>query len=380
MQSDPSSQSLAQTRTKKRPRTDSFDNEIALALTGLTDIPSISVARDPKYYQVNGDCKIRVGNTLFSIHRSLFEPDFLAFQSMLQLNSASGLTDENPIILARDTAEHFRALCWALYALSNSLTPEQTEGNSIELLTDLAFISHKYQLATIQSWSMNAIRRKCDHDICLWDNEKSYLIHCPDHLLSILLRLFVLYDETALQLLVTNSWITRLTSELPLSAFSTAFEFAEDNKLRTFLGQLYYARLTVADHESRHATFPQVNFPLQELEERHVQRIMRGSWALSNAWQNLLLSLPSLPAHSGCQQHDSKCIPEWKKLWASASTRGSVSDIRSKLRYIRDCLVNASYYGNGRISLGCITAGQSIVVPLIEKVELAFPDYFLGPE
>ncbi|KAJ7334735.1 hypothetical protein DFH08DRAFT_706917, partial [Mycena albidolilacea] len=81
--------------------------------------------RDPVYYKTSGDCKIRVDDALFCIHRFLLEQDSPMFQTMFQLPQGGvepqGLTDENPIVLVGDTVEQVRALCWALYALQAQL-------------------------------------------------------------------------------------------------------------------------------------------------------------------------------------------------------------------------------------------------------------------
>ncbi|KAJ7471832.1 hypothetical protein FB451DRAFT_1251115 [Mycena latifolia] len=198
-----------------------------------------------------------------------------------------GTSDDDPIVLTGDTVEEFRSLCWALYALPDELAKADTTPDAyMEKLAQVATLSHKYQLASFQSWSMTLIRRHCVRPSGSALMKSPYLNNCPPHLLPLLICLSILYGEDGLLTSVTEAWVVRLTTPanaprslfapkpLPISAFSRALAFAEHNSLRSFLGQLYYARLQVAHRDSGTST---LEFPFGDLETQHLQPILRGS-------------------------------------------------------------------------------------------------------
>jgi len=90
---------------------------------------SLSIpTRDADYYISDGNTVLLVENILFKVHRSTLTKDKSTFDTMFSLPSDSssdssmtvgpeGESDDNPIHLQGDTAEEFRALLWALYAL-----------------------------------------------------------------------------------------------------------------------------------------------------------------------------------------------------------------------------------------------------------------------
>ncbi|KAJ7730866.1 hypothetical protein DFH07DRAFT_968986 [Mycena maculata] len=343
----------------------------------------VQVVRDPEYYKPSGDCKIRVEDTLFNIHRFLLERDSSAFETMFQLpqgmEKPQGSSDDDPIVLMGDTAEEFRALCWALYALPDEIVKESTATNSVKKLARVAVISHKYQLAAFQSWSLGSIRGRC--------TPGGYLRTCPSHLLPIILRPLILCREDSLVDTVVDVWLYRLSNlkqtgfianfhaydPLPVSAFSDAITFAEENQLRQFLGRLYYARLAVAHRDSKMPTSSLIKFPFGDLEHRHQQRILRGSWSLSAYWQHLITEKPSLQRN--CPSSSTNCRPEWNSIWQDATAHGGATDILFKLRYIRDQI--PSHRQN--MTEGCANKGKAIIESLITQLEVALPDHFLGP-
>lgn len=206
----------------------------------------------------------------------------------------------------------------------------------------------------------------------------TFLMTCPPHLLPLLLRLSILYGDDALLKRIIDAWVSRLTttslsspSYLPVAEFSTALRSAEDNNLRDFLGQLYYARLRIAHLDS---VTPHTDFPFQDLEPRHLGRILRGSWSLSTMWQKLRPELPPSPGVR-CVHHSYECVPEWNRLWAEAGTKEGAADVKRKLNWVH----NSLRHGEMRITLHCAERGKAIVKTLKKQVDQALPDYFLGP-
>jgi hypothetical protein len=199
-----------------------------------------------------------------------------------------------------------------------------------------------------------------------------------------------MYEDDALLNRIINAWVFRFGSSpesysyLPSSAFSTALRSAEEHHLRGFLGQLYYAMLRI---ESSESSFPRIDFPssFQGLELRHLQRVLRGSWSLSNAWQSLLSYPPELPASARCQpiEHVTFCKREWIELWGKASAEGGAPDIQCKLNWIKAYL--DSHYPDdmnglgGDIERSCANTAKGVIESLTAQVDQALPEYFLGP-
>ncbi|KAJ7034711.1 hypothetical protein C8F04DRAFT_559659 [Mycena alexandri] len=381
--------------TRKRG---SFDADADV--TSNKKAKSAQVVRDSVFYKPGGDCKIRVEDTVFCIHRFLLERDSATFQTMFELpqgiEKPQGSTDGDPIVLAGDTLEEFRALCWALYAFPNEIVDENEDRKSLEKLANLAMIAHKYQLGAFQSWSMTAIRKKCH-------TPDGALESCPSRLLPTIIRLSLRYHDDALKSRVISAWISRLSnatsplpsfSPLPTSEFSDALEFAEENSLRQFLGKLYYAKLIVAHRDLDKSVFPSVNFPFEGLDPRHMQRILRGSWSLSAYWQHLSCSKAVLPGASCI--HGLRCQAKRTASWALAEQEGP-TDVLGRLKLINDSLfgvhskkfVDSSDSDDsefvdkqgGRLiaKFPCAKKESEILKSLITQLEGALPDYFLGP-
>ncbi|KAI0648161.1 hypothetical protein C8Q79DRAFT_1008509 [Trametes meyenii] len=129
--------------------------------------------RDPAYYIADGNSVLLVEHTLFRVHRSVLTKDKSAFETMFQLAGEAdsarsdtsmtapqeGESDDNPIHLQGDTADEFRALLWALYALPHELTTAMSGEADCTLLVNLARITHKYQFRSIMTWALAALNQ-----------------------------------------------------------------------------------------------------------------------------------------------------------------------------------------------------------------------------
>ncbi|KAJ6604174.1 hypothetical protein DFH09DRAFT_1121866 [Mycena vulgaris] len=72
--------------------------------------------RDPDFYVEDGDCVLRVENTLFKVSGSLFSRNSMVFRNLFLLDGElllAGTSDQFPIRV-RGTAENSRVLCWLL--------------------------------------------------------------------------------------------------------------------------------------------------------------------------------------------------------------------------------------------------------------------------
>ncbi|KIP10202.1 hypothetical protein PHLGIDRAFT_65999 [Phlebiopsis gigantea 11061_1 CR5-6] len=138
---------------------------------GMLSLSIPGPSRDPTYYIFDGNSVLLVESTLFRVHRSTLTKDRSAFETMFQLSSETdssrsessvtiameGESDDNPIRLQGDTADEFRALLWALYALPHELLIAMTpEANSAQLVA-LARITNKYQFRSLEQWALGAL-------------------------------------------------------------------------------------------------------------------------------------------------------------------------------------------------------------------------------
>ncbi|KAI0826848.1 hypothetical protein BC628DRAFT_1338692 [Trametes gibbosa] len=128
-------------------------------------------SRDSAYYINDGNSVLLVENTLFKVHRSVLTRDKSAFETMFQLSGETdsarsdssmtttqeGESDDNPIRLQGDTADEFRALLWALYALPHELTLAMSSEADCTQLVSLVRITHKYQFRSVMTWALSAL-------------------------------------------------------------------------------------------------------------------------------------------------------------------------------------------------------------------------------
>ncbi|KAJ7640163.1 hypothetical protein B0H17DRAFT_1105921 [Mycena rosella] len=109
----------ASSPARRRTRPNSFDADPDVTLIDVDPATSVAkIIRDSVHYNTSGDCKIRVKDTLFCIHRFLPERASSTFQTMFQLpqgaENPQDSSDDDPIVLTGDTVEEFCILCWAL--------------------------------------------------------------------------------------------------------------------------------------------------------------------------------------------------------------------------------------------------------------------------
>ncbi|KAJ7475196.1 hypothetical protein B0H11DRAFT_2034482 [Mycena galericulata] len=363
---------------RKRARTDSYtaDADTTLLDEDAGGVPE-KIIQDPQYYFIDGDCKIRVENTLFSIHRFLLARDSSVLETMFQLPQGTekpqGLSDEDPIVLVGDTAEQFHALCWALYAMPDEITKQRTNKSSIDKLANVAAISHKYHLATYHTWAMSSIKKRCTNF--------DYLSSCSlDHLTS-LVGLFILCADAALVKFAQKAWITRLECVAPSSAeFLHALDFAEKHDLRHFLGQVYYTHVTSSDVEGIQTVSSSiaVKFPYApNMSPERLQCSLLGYWSLSSYWRRLALTQPELPRPVNCtiHMHTNHCVRGWKSAWQAAENVGGACDVVAKLKFIQKIYGVA---GSG-VHPTCVPRGDEVIQLLITGLEATLPDHFLGP-
>ncbi|KAF7364778.1 BTB domain-containing protein [Mycena venus] len=94
-----------------------------------------SLVNDDKYFFDDGDCMFIVGGFLFKLHRLFLSRDpESVFRDMFRIpqGSTTAGNELDPIPLTEDSADDFRALCWALYALPGEIQLQNDSEANIE--------------------------------------------------------------------------------------------------------------------------------------------------------------------------------------------------------------------------------------------------------
>ncbi|EGN98550.1 hypothetical protein SERLA73DRAFT_183611 [Serpula lacrymans var. lacrymans S7.3] len=279
--------------------------------------------RDPVYYISDGNTVLLVETTLFKVHRSTLTKDKSTFDSMFSLDSdlrsssgqsssssvtagAEGESDDNPIRLQGDTADEFRALLWALYALPHELTVALTpKANHLQLF-NLSRITHKYQFRSIEAWALTALTNyytRPSHSPSLDTSDEPSLVQ--------LTELASLCEQRDLLEAATVRWKRQLACGKDVGL---AIGVAERLNLRGLLGLAYHAML-LQGREHWDAD------PLLTRSQR--VRLLSGHYALGRLWERLPNEPPTL-AHSprctgGAQV---RCNQAWAALWRSTLDMG----------------------------------------------------------
>ncbi|KAJ7719596.1 hypothetical protein B0H16DRAFT_1336563 [Mycena metata] len=135
--------------------------------------------KDNTYFLEDGDCVFIVEGTLFKLHKwSLCRDPESMFHGMFSLPQTTSAQSMEPIPLS-DTANDFRALCWALYALPCEIQDQNDSGTDISRLVAVANMSHKYSLPAFEKWALSMIWQH-------FQPRGDYLTDCPQKMLDMM--------------------------------------------------------------------------------------------------------------------------------------------------------------------------------------------------
>ncbi|KDQ17856.1 hypothetical protein BOTBODRAFT_171570 [Botryobasidium botryosum FD-172 SS1] len=133
----------------------------------VENTPPNPVKRHPEYYFHDGSVIILVEDTLFKVHRSMLVKDSSIFGSMFSLpppesngKQFEGQSDDNPLVLQGETAVRFERLLWSLYALPCDFGPLYKPQGDLNLIIDIASVSHKYNFQRLETWAANLLTTK----------------------------------------------------------------------------------------------------------------------------------------------------------------------------------------------------------------------------
>ncbi|KAJ7506715.1 hypothetical protein B0H11DRAFT_1676799, partial [Mycena galericulata] len=232
---------------------------------------------DETYFFDNGDCEFLAGSVIFRLHRLMLcrDPDSM-FRGMFDVPQGT-LTETVSTIKADDSAEEFRALCWALYALPTEIQLQNEQGTDLARLLAVARMCHKYTLSSFEKWALNMVWIHCQPGM-------DYLDTCSQDMLCEIFEAAEKGGRQDLCGLVEQRWLRRLKSgKLPLRH---ALDFGEMHHRRAFLGDAYYQQaLDLKSLASIKDGSAAADFSQSNLTHEQLHRLLSGYCSLALAWE-----------------------------------------------------------------------------------------------
>ncbi|KAF9236486.1 hypothetical protein BU15DRAFT_49906, partial [Melanogaster broomeanus] len=278
-------------------------------------------SRDTSYYYSDGNTVLLVENTLFKVHRSALTKEKSTFDSMFSLDSdlrsSSGSTnssvtvglegesDDNPIRLQGDTADEFRSLLWALYALPHELEVAMTTKAISLKLFHLARITHKYEFRATEGWALDKLKA------LYMRPTYSHIDDAEGPSLVQLTELASLCEQRDLLEAATARWKRLIASGKDIAL---AIGIAERLNLRALLGLAYHAMLL----QGREVWDTD---PVLTRAQRI--RLLSGHYTLGRLCERLPNEPPVLQHNPRCTGGAQvRCNQAWAGLWRSTLDMG----------------------------------------------------------
>ncbi|KIK97067.1 hypothetical protein PAXRUDRAFT_825309 [Paxillus rubicundulus Ve08.2h10] len=277
-------------------------------------------SRDRIYYHFDGNTVLLVENTLFKVHRSALTKEKSIFESMFSLDSdlrssscssssvtvgPEGESDDNPIRLQGDTADEFRSLLWALYALPHELEAAMTAKAIGLKLHNLARITHKYEFRATENWALDKLKAIYTRPM------HSHADDAEGPSLVELTELASLCEQRDLLDAATARWKRRIAAKKDIAL---AIGMAERLNLRALLGLAYHAMLL----QGRDV------WDADDLLTRAQRiRLLSGHYALGRLCERLPNEPPALQHNQRCTGGvQARCNQAWAGLWRSTLDMG----------------------------------------------------------
>ncbi|KDR83122.1 hypothetical protein GALMADRAFT_238952 [Galerina marginata CBS 339.88] len=279
---------------------------------------------DSLYYMDEGDCFIRVEDTIFKIPRYFLTKGSSVFRDMFSLpqegaSDAQSLSKDDPLVL-QDTVADFRALCWLFNAPPQEIVDQEDAARiDIRKMVSILFISNKYQFLEYEKWVIALLERHCNRESenGTFQNTK----RCSILEYKRLLTLTCLKGNTKIRTHICDGWIDRLKKNVSLSS-KDALDFATSLGLRNFQGRIYYNEI------QRMKTDPLAGSTSLRPHENdwsipQILCLYRGYHSLSVFWNHLLSGPRPAPDTSldhifgTPNTHGNNCAFYLQKCWKS---------------------------------------------------------------
>ncbi|KAJ6628575.1 hypothetical protein B0H10DRAFT_1904924 [Mycena sp. CBHHK59/15] len=339
------------------------------------------LVRDRDFYRDDGDCILRLDDTLFKVHKHKLSPndEESVFNGMFALPSgggdvAEGKDDTNPIKLAGDTLDELRAFFEYAYASPRSLQFKNIPDADLQKLIDTTRFTHKYRLESFEDWAKDAITDITSR------NKGRALKECSVETYISLLYLDDLCEIPALRDRVRGEWLARMRQGSLWTSLPQALEVSEALRFRQFQGDIYYVALQGLDRSADVVTgMAATNTVLPALGDLHNLRLLMGHRSLSMCWDRAIRGVPAF-SKGLCKDEDCDCPALWRREWRSA--------VQYTLTVAPGMAFLARFYTlqenlSGARSLACKTsayAATHTVQRMINSLNHSLADHFLGPE
>ncbi|KAI0662005.1 hypothetical protein C8Q70DRAFT_1043238 [Cubamyces menziesii] len=303
---------------------------------------------DAEYYIESADCTIRVEDTLFRVHRYFLGRDNSAFQHMFSMpvrdasvSDAEGVSDDNPICLYGESAEHFRALLSVFYDLPSQLHTYNTSAANINRLLTICEMTNKYNFASTESWAIDTVYNVLSG--LYGPPQRQYdLATCSSAWIRRLLEVAILCGHKRLIEYVSSRWADRIMARdlRPVHAL----EIAARGGSSKLAGIAHYVQLlemgadfdagvvedgpqygrsqahghptTAADGGPAAAPSGQPNTGTPAvLTREQKRRLLSGHWSLTRLWERLAATPPKFERPDGCTYHQRGCVSTWAEVW-----------------------------------------------------------------
>ncbi|KAJ6555172.1 hypothetical protein DFH09DRAFT_1493318 [Mycena vulgaris] len=317
--------------SRVRPRSDStsLDQEpapqrrkSAPSDAGPSDSSMSPASKDEKYYRTDGDCTIRIEDTLFKIHRYHLSDNSSIFQSMFELPAGSLPSEVSGILVV------------LVFESKSASDPPHVRRGHGEIIS----FAHKYLLHECLLWALESIEHILIH--------YAAMLSAPQYpmILKIAALCTTLHAPIYERIygLLKRQWVVHIQSNV--FSIREALDIADSFNLRSFLVDLYCIILdSLAVTPDPFQAARAADGPLAGISSTHKLRIFSGNWVLSRCWRTFLKQpVPNLTRRLTCAAHR-RCDVVWNRAWGLAfktaeDSDGHPGDIVQKLDEIKSLI------------------------------------------
>lgn len=340
-------------------------------------VPQGGLFRDIEYYKDEreaGLCVFRVEDTLFKVHKCYLIREPCAFADMFSLPFVKESQSDDPIraIPLSDTAEQFRDLLWALYAVPAQLcAPPENDAAFLGRLLNIALLASKYCIVSYEAWALDRI-------LTLAQNPNLFLRQASPELCARALHVASLCDHRHLMDIIVQRLVARmLWSDLNRQPI---LHVAIRLGIPILQGVAYYRDLVDLERAHQDKGGGLTFLPSVPHEEQRL-RLFSAYQSLVSLWDRIRTKPPAfeIDDHT-CSEH-SVCIATWTKLWSSVAsseqtTKHGVVDVLGRLKSMMIQLKKAMMESRTGMSLGCTLSALESITTARDDIVDGLIDHF----